>query len=208
MINECELKFRIVDKDQNVFLHKKVQDIGACFVDYRQETDYVIDLDQINDKGKGMMLRIRQIYSHDILQDVLITLKIPNRSNYCLNNAEIEYSLEKQNDQNIIQINNILLNSLGIQIRFDLLILKDANVHTVLEKENLIKYVLEYSKQREEYRFESCKILFDSFVDSIGDFIEIEAKSEIELKNMLQILQLNYEDCEKRNYGRILRDGF
>lgn len=206
-MNECELKFKIVDKCQNIFLHKKVQDIGAYFEENRLELDYVVDLEQVSEKGKGIMLRIRQIYCHDILQNILITLKIQNKSNYCLNNTEVEYNLEFDNYQEIIKINRILLDALNLQMKFDSFISKDIDIITLLEKEKLLKYTLIYSKQREEYRFGTCKILFDSFADSIGNFIEIEAESEEELKKMIKVLNLKYEDGEKRNYGKILKGG-
>lgn len=62
-------------------------------------------------------------------------------------------------------------------------------------------------KRRTEYlRGEGQKITIDEFPKGIGTFLEIETNTPEELFKTVQMLGLDKENFEKRNYGEIIKE--
>jgi adenylate cyclase class IV len=61
-------------------------------------------------------------------------------------------------------------------------------------------------KKRREYVLDNTKIMIDKFPKNIGKYLEIETKNPKKLLKIVDMLRLDKNKVEKRNYGEIIKD--
>jgi len=202
---ECELKLKIRSQDILKNISQKMTYLGYKLINERIETDYIPDTKNFSCRKNNLLFRIRNISSSKI-NDVLFTLKVKQLSASFQDNIEIETYASHINLEHINLILTKVKDVTGIEI--------PSLISNSMYLRDIIKLLYDIGfiectliqKKRVEYMGELSKISFDSFPKPVGIYLEIEANNEKSLFETVQLLELNDQELEKRNYGQIIRE--
>lgn len=180
---ECELKYKIESKLEKIRLIEKIKNLGFKFRSDNLESDYTPDVEGFLCRENGMMLRFRVLEGTQ--NDVLITLKIKGKGKDFQDNYEIETLFSEFDTEKFNQINDKLF---------------EATKFRIPPQIRDLKSIKEYVDN------DGKKITIDEFPGDIGQFLEIETAIPEELYEVVQMLGLDMDNLEKRNYGEIIKE--
>lgn len=203
---ECELKYEIKNDLDEKNIIKKIKMLGFEYKSNNLESDYTPDVEGFLCRKQGIMLRFRVIEGTE--NEVLLTLKIKGDGKEFQDNYEIETLFSKFDKEKFKKINEILIQATQNKLPEDIIKLKKINEIVRYLKENQFSQHRMFSqKKRIEYvDKKERKITIDEFPNKIGKYLEIECENSEDLFEMVDILKLNKENLEKRNYGEIIKE--
>lgn len=203
---ECELKYRIQNKLEEIRIIEKVKNLGFQYKSSNLESDYTPDVEGFLCKKKGLMLRFRILEGTQ--NDVLLTLKIKGDGKDFQDNYEIETLFSEFDMDKFNQINDKLYEATQHRIPIDIRTLKNIDeIKQYLIENSFSQHRMFSQKKRTEYVNEQEeKITLDEFPSNIGKFLEVETATPEELFRIIKMLELNRENFEKRNYGEIIKE--
>ena len=203
---ECEMKYRINNKEEEKFFIEKIEKIGFKFKCENLESDYSPDVPNFLCRENGLMLRFRVLEGNT--NDVLITLKIKGVGEKFQDNYEIETSFKKFDIEKFNDINDILFEATKCKIPIEIRNFNNINsIRKYLSNNSFSEHRMFTQKKRREYiDKEGKKITLDEFPKDIGKFLEIETVTPEELFEIIKIIGLSEQNLEKRNYGEIIKE--
>jgi adenylate cyclase class IV len=124
---ECELKYKIINKEFENNVLKKIEKEGFVLKSQNLESDFVPDVEDFLCRKNNLMLRFRVIEGTD--NDTLLTLKIKRINTNFQDNYEIEYKFSDflKNKITFNKINDILYKFVGKRIPIEINNLDNIN---------------------------------------------------------------------------------
>lgn len=203
---ECEIKYALHNATEKDRFKDYLEKHGFVAEEVRLETDYIPDTPDFLCRKNNLLLRFRNIKKLKN-NDILITLKIGKTNIQGFQDAyEIQYYFSDINKELFDKINERLRSATGISL--------PIQVHKYKSIEALRNYLFDIGfpslrtyieKKRTEYSKRDIHVTFDLFPEKIGNYLEIETQTPEELKRMIEVLKLNPNRLELRDYGDIVK---
>lgn len=219
MRRECELKYKINNSIKDKLVSKLVAN-GFQYIKSIVETDFILDTKDRLCRHADMLFRIR-IESNEEIQKsrTLITIKQKRNlsivqtnnddiafeeNNKFQDNTEIEFEVNSSNTSEAIIGAEILKKATGCLVSES--DLKNGSLEILIKRLSQLgfSHVEILQKRRIYYKKNQVVVTIDHFPDTIGDFIEIETYNENDLYKVVKVLDLNSNDLEYRNYGKLI----
>lgn len=203
---ECEMKYRIKNKEEENIFIEKIEKLGFQFKCENLESDYTPDVPNFLCRENGLMLRFRVFEGNT--NDVLITLKIKGVGRKFQDNYEIETSFNEFDIEKFNEINDKLFEATKCKVPLEIRNFNNINsIRKYLSNNSFSEHRMFTQKKRREYMDnQGKKITLDEFPKDIGKFLEIETVTPEELFETIEKIGLSEDNLEKRNYGEIIKE--
>lgn len=203
--HECELKFKLSNHEKKLETEKLLKQLGFKFSESRLERDYILDNANFSFRRRHGLFRIRKIIQAQ-KESILLTLKIKGNSQNFQDNLELETFIGAENGSANKDIVQYVKKEMNVLVPDDIFSMNQLpEILERFEEIGLVPYNI-VEKERREFLGEHVKILFDTFPDPIGIYLEIEAGNEMDLFHVVEQLDLKNSNPDRRNYGQIIAE--